>query len=133
MPWLFCKICRMSLHVCHAVKIVFPVNIRRFSNIQENLLKSPDYTTCLFFKSLQNSAKYRLQIMLYGNCYNSPSFLNNYLFFYFFRKILRHLLLVFNFEKLESTHFAKMNRKTTTRITFFIKPWQAKHLGWSEC
>ena len=37
MPWLFCKICWMSLHACHAVKTVFPGNIRKFSNIQENL------------------------------------------------------------------------------------------------
>ena len=58
MPWLFCKICRMSLHACHAVKSAFPGNIQKFTNIQENLWKSPDYTTCLFFKCLQNSAKY---------------------------------------------------------------------------
>ena len=32
-----CKICRMSLHVCHALKTVFPGNIWKFSNIQENL------------------------------------------------------------------------------------------------
>ena len=37
MPRLFCKICRMSLHACHAVKTVFPGNIRKSSNIQENL------------------------------------------------------------------------------------------------
>ena len=37
MPWLFCKICRMSLHAYHAVKTVFPGNIRKFSNIRENL------------------------------------------------------------------------------------------------
>ena len=37
MPRLFCKICRMSLHACHAVKTAFPGNIRKFSNIQENL------------------------------------------------------------------------------------------------
>ena len=37
MPWLFCKTCRMSLHACHAVKTVFLGNIRKFSNIQENL------------------------------------------------------------------------------------------------
>ena len=41
-----------------AIKSAFPGNIRKFSNIQENLWKSPDYTTCLFFKCLQNSAKY---------------------------------------------------------------------------
>ena len=58
MPWFFCKICRISLHDCHAVNTVFPGNIRKFSNIQENLYKFPDYTTCLFFKCLQNSAKY---------------------------------------------------------------------------
>ena len=33
MPWLFSKICRMSLHACHLVKTVFPGNIQKFSNI----------------------------------------------------------------------------------------------------
>ena len=52
------KSVKMSFHACHAVKTAFPGNFPKFSNIQENLWKSPDYITCLFFKCLQNSAKY---------------------------------------------------------------------------
>ena len=50
----------------------------------------------------------------------------------FLWKILRHVLLIFNFKKMESTQ-SKMNRRTTMRITLFVKPWKAKHLGWNEC
>ena len=79
MPWLFCRTCRMSLHACHVVKTILPRNIRKFSNIQENIWKFRDYTTCLIFKCLQNSAKctgwtdYRLcftAIVLTLHCWN---------------------------------------------------------------
>ena len=41
MPRLFCKISQMSLHVCHAAKTVFPGNIRKFSNIYEDMKIKP--------------------------------------------------------------------------------------------
>ena len=80
----------------------------------------------------------RLQIMLYGNCINSP--LLKYLIIFKQLSVLPFLLedftacfACFKFEKMESTRYAKMNRKTTTRIILFVKPWQTKHLGRSEC
>ena len=129
MPWLFCKIYRMSLHACHAVKSVFPGNIRKFSNIQENLWKSSDYTTCLFFKCLRNSAKYtgwtnyRLcctAIVLTLHRWNILIIFKQLSVLPFLWKILRHVLLIFNFEKMESTRLAKMNRKITARIILFV-------------
>ena len=95
-----------------------------YGSIQENLEKSPDYTTCLFFKCLQNSAKYtgwkdyRLcctAIVLTLHRWNVLMYLNNYLFFYCFRKILRHILLVFSFEKME-----RMNRKNNHEDNSFL-------------
>ena len=44
MSWLFCKICRMSLHACHAVKTVFleiSENSVRFKKIFKNALIIP--------------------------------------------------------------------------------------------
>ena len=76
MSWLFCKICRMSLHACHAVKTVFleiSENSVRFKKIFKNALIIPR----LFFKCLQNSAKYTgwTDYRLCGTAivFNSPS------------------------------------------------------------
>ena len=115
----------MSLHAYHAVKTVFPGNIQKFSNIQENLWKSPDYTTCLFFKCLQNSAKYtgwtdyRLcctAIVLTLHRWNILIIFKQLSVLPLLQEDFTACLLVFNFEKMESRRFAKMNRKTTTRI-----------------
>ena len=44
---------------------------------------------------------------------------------------LWHVLLVFNFEKMESTCFAKMDRKTTKRIILLVKAMTSK-TSWLE-
>ena len=76
MPWLFCKICRMSLHACHAVKTLS----RKYSKIQQYLRKSLKIPWLYHMFVFQMPAEFskihglnRLQIMLYGNCFNSPS------------------------------------------------------------
>ena len=141
MLWLFCKSYRTSLHVHHAIKTVFPWNIWKFSNFKK-IFKNPDYALCLFSKCLQHSLKYMgwteyraccTAIVLTLHCSNILTiFKLNYLFSHFIWKILRHVLLVFNFRKMESTQ-SKMNRRTTTRRNIFAQPWQTKHLDWNEC
>ena len=143
MLWLFCKSCRKSLHACHAGKKCFFPEIFGNSVIFKKIFKNPDYTTCLFFKCLQHSSKYTgwtefraccTAVALTFHCIVEIfwPFLSNYPFFHFFWKILQHVLLVFNFKKMESTQ-SKMNKRATTRIILFIQPWQGKHLGWRKC
>ena len=52
--------------------------------------------------------------------FQMPAGLNRLQIMLFFRKILLHVLLVFNLEKMESTRFDEMNGKTTTRAILFV-------------
>ena len=142
MRWLFCKSCWTTLYAHHAVKTVFSRNIQKLSNIQKKSLKILIITRVCFSNAcrvqLNTRAEQSTEHVVRQLCKLSIveifwPFLSSYLFFHYFRKILRHVLLVFNFEKMESAQSAKTNRKATTRIILFVQPWQAKHLGLSKC
>ena len=89
------------------LKTVFPWNIWKFNNIQENISKS--WLLNVFFFQIPAAfikihGLNRVQSMLYSNWVSFWSFSSNYLFFHFFWNILWLVLFVFNFEKKPRVH-----------------------------
>ena len=77
MPWLFYKICRMSLHCLSCSKNCFPETVSKIQQCSRKSLKISWLHHMFVFQMPAEFSKIHglngWQIMLYGNCFSSPS------------------------------------------------------------